>query len=242
MDIRSFFGNKPTNQQSVAAVAADGKKKAAPNIKSAAAAAAVAVDSIDSHKENIAGTADAPAIEPSAAANATELDCKPSSINNALPDDLKDFVTWQPGEAGNYYLPTLPSVFFCDIDVDHDHHHHYDGYVDAVLCCRAVVPYLALVRTFDEVSQVSGRIDKENLFEKLFRAVMVTSPGDLDVLVYLASNQVSPVYDGLELGIGDSLLVKAVCEATGRKREAVQEDYEKEGDLVRCNEMDGQCR
>ena len=44
------------------------------------------------------------------------------------------------------------------------------------------------------------------------------------------------MYDGLELGIGDSLLVKAVCEATGRKREAVQEDYEKEGDLVRCND------
>lgn len=108
-----------------------------------------------------------------------------------------------------------------------------------ILCC-AVVPYLALVRTFDEVSHVSGRIDKENLFEKLFRAVLLTSPGDLDVLVYLASNQVSPVYDGLELGIGDSLLVKAVCEATGRKREAVQEDYEKEGDLVRCNELDGQ--
>ena len=104
-----------------------------------------------------------------------------------------------------------------------------------IMCC-AVVPYLALVRTFDEVSHVSGRIDKENLFEKLFRAVLLTSPGDLDVLVYLASNQVSPVYDGLELGIGDSLLVKAVCEATGRKREAVQEDYEKEGDLVRCND------
>jgi hypothetical protein len=28
-------------------------------------------------------------------------------------------------------------------------------------------------------------------------------------------------------GIGDSLLVKAVCEATGRKKEAVEEAYEK---------------
>jgi hypothetical protein len=37
----------------------------------------------------------------------------------------------------------------------------------------------------------------------------------------------------MELGIGDSLLIKAVCEATGRKKDAVEEAYEREGDLVR---------
>ncbi len=95
------------------------------------------------------------------------------------------------------------------------------------------VPYLALVEIFEEISQTSGRLDKENLFAKLFRAVISTTPSDLDVIVYLASNEVSPVYDGKELGIGDSLLVKAVCEATGRKKDAVEEAYEKEGDLVR---------
>lgn len=94
------------------------------------------------------------------------------------------------------------------------------------------VPYLALVEIFEEISQTSGRLEKENLFARLFRAVMSTTPEDLDVIVYLASNEVSPVYDGKELGIGDSLLVKAVCEATGRKKDAVEEAYEKEGDLV----------
>ena len=94
------------------------------------------------------------------------------------------------------------------------------------------VPYLALVEIFEEISQTSGRLEKENLFAKLFRAVISTTPSDLDVIVYLASNEVSPVYDGKELGIGDSLLVKAVCEATGRKKDAVEEAYEKEGDLV----------
>lgn len=94
------------------------------------------------------------------------------------------------------------------------------------------VPYLALVEIFEQISKVGGRLEKENLFSRLFRAVISTTPEDLDSIVYLASNEVSPVYDGKELGIGDSLLVKAVCEATGRKKDAVEEAYEKEGDLV----------
>ena len=90
------------------------------------------------------------------------------------------------------------------------------------------VPYSALVDTFDAVSKATGRLDKENLFCRLFRAVIITTPEDLDAIVYLASNSVSPAYEGLELGIGDSLLVKAVCEATGRRRDAVEEDYQRE--------------
>jgi DNA ligase N terminus len=93
------------------------------------------------------------------------------------------------------------------------------------------IPYLALVDTFESISKVGGRLDKESLFCRLFRAVISTTPLELDAIVHLASNSVGPAYEGLELGIGDSLLVKAVCEATGRKKDAVEEDYEKEGDL-----------
>lgn len=95
----------------------------------------------------------------------------------------------------------------------------------------AGVPYAAVVDTFEAISKVSGRLDKENLLARLFGAVAVANPSDLETIVYLAANAVHPAYEGLELGIGDSLLVKAVCEATGRKKEAVDEAYSKEGDL-----------
>lgn len=36
---------------------------------------------------------------------------------------------------------------------------------------------------------------------------------------------------GVELGIGESLLVKAIAESTGRKPKEVQTDLKKEGDL-----------
>ena len=91
--------------------------------------------------------------------------------------------------------------------------------------CGESVPYQVVVDTFDKVASVTGRLDKENLFCKLFRCVIVTTPADLDSVVYLASNTISPAYDGLELGIGDSLLVKAIVESTGRKKEAVDEAY-----------------
>jgi DNA ligase N terminus len=93
------------------------------------------------------------------------------------------------------------------------------------------IPYLALVNTFEAISKISGRLEKEIFFCRLFRAIISTTPSELDAIVHLASNSVGPAYEGLELGIGDSLLVKAVCEATGRKKDAVEEDYEREGDL-----------
>ncbi len=80
------------------------------------------------------------------------------------------------------------------------------------------IPFSALVNTFEAVSKVSGRLDKESLFTKFFISVILTTPEDLETVVYLSSNEVAPAYDGLELGIGDSLLVKAICEATGRNK------------------------
>ena len=92
------------------------------------------------------------------------------------------------------------------------------------------MPYKAVVDTFDAVGAISGRLKKESLLAD-FKAVLLTTPSELEAVVYLISNEVAPSYEGLELGIGDSLLVKAVSEATGRTKNAVQDDYTREGDL-----------
>ena len=74
------------------------------------------------------------------------------------------------------------------------------------------VPYAALVDTFEAVSAIGGRLDKESLFRTLFVAVIKSKPTELDYVVHLASNSLGPAYEGLELGIGDALLIKAICE------------------------------
>jgi DNA ligase 1 len=49
--------------------------------------------------------------------------------------------------------------------------------------------------------------------------------------VYLTINRIAPDYEGLELGIGESLLVKAIAESAGRSVAQVKSDLEKTGDL-----------
>lgn len=51
-------------------------------------------------------------------------------------------------------------------------------------------------------------------------------------LSYLfGSNQIAPDYAGIELGIGETIIIKAIAEGTGRKVADVKRDLENLGDL-----------
>ena len=51
----------------------------------------------------------------------------------------------------------------------------------------------------------------------LLRSVIALSPNDLLPCVYLCLNKLAPAYEGIELGIGDHVLMKAVAESTGKQ-------------------------
>ena len=77
------------------------------------------------------------------------------------------------------------------------------------------VPYLAIAKTFEAIEDVSGRLKMIEILSNLFRSVIALTPGDLLQCVYLCLNKLAPAYEGIELGIGESLLMKVIAQTTG---------------------------
>ena len=108
---------------------------------------------------------------------------------------------------------------------------NYHPIDDAVWKRGEPTPYLAFAKTLAAIESTSGRLKTIEILANYFRSVMVLSPDDLLCSVYLCLNQIAPAYEGLELGIGESLLVKAIANTTGRSAQQIKADQEKAGDL-----------
>ena len=66
----------------------------------------------------------------------------------------------------------------------------------------------------------------------LLRSVVALSPADLLPVLYLSLNRLGPPQQGLELGIGDGILLKAVAQATGEAAESGGEVVARAGSLL----------
>ncbi|KAF8898762.1 hypothetical protein BD779DRAFT_1485423 [Infundibulicybe gibba] len=86
------------------------------------------------------------------------------------------------------------------------------------------VPYAALTKTFSLIEGTTKRLEKTALLTAFLLLVIQRT-------VYLCINRLSPDYLGIELGIGESLLIKAIGESTGRSLSVVKADLKREGDL-----------
>eukprot|EP00906_Rhabdomonas_costata_P024196 RCo034816 len=93
------------------------------------------------------------------------------------------------------------------------------------------VPYSHLCKTFEKISQTSSRLDITLLLSHCYCSILALTPEDLLPAIYLSVNQLAPAHEGLELGVGDALLVKAIATSSGKTEKHVKELYGKEGDL-----------
>lgn len=98
------------------------------------------------------------------------------------------------------------------------------------------VPYLALARTLELVEATSARLKIVDTLANYLRSVLALTPEDLLASVYLCLNQLAPAYEGLELGVAESYLMKAVAGSTGRTLAQVRAGVAREGDLGRVAE------
>lgn len=93
------------------------------------------------------------------------------------------------------------------------------------------VPYLAIARTFQSIEDTSARLKITSILCNLFRSVIALTPDDLLPCLYLCLNKLAPAYEGIELGIGDGVLIKVISEATGRSAQHVKAEFSEKGDL-----------
>lgn len=93
------------------------------------------------------------------------------------------------------------------------------------------VPYAALCQTFSLIEMTTKRLIIMEHCALFLRQVMRLTPDDLLPTVLLMINKLAPDYAGIELGIGESLIMKAIGETTGRSLQVIKADQKEIGDL-----------
>lgn len=93
------------------------------------------------------------------------------------------------------------------------------------------VPYLALSRTLEEIEKTSARLKMIEILSNFLRSVIKLSPEDLLPSVYLCLNKIGPAYEGLELGLAEQTLIRAISQSTGRTFSQIKNDVTESGDL-----------
>jgi len=92
-------------------------------------------------------------------------------------------------------------------------------------------PFLALAKTLEAIEATSGRLKTIEILSNYFRSCIYQTPGDLLPSVYMTLGRLAPAWEGVELGIGDTILMKAIGISCGRSNAQIKADNEKIGDL-----------
>ena len=92
-------------------------------------------------------------------------------------------------------------------------------HICSYLAKNNLVPILCpfLITLFNS-SMFYFRLKMIEILSNFFRSVTVLTPDDLRFCVYLCLNQLAPAYEGIELGLGDTVLMKAIAQATGMSK------------------------
>nr|OQO09820.1 hypothetical protein B0A51_18364 [Rachicladosporium sp. CCFEE 5018] len=93
------------------------------------------------------------------------------------------------------------------------------------------VPYAALCTTFSKIEMTTKRLEISAHCSLFMRQVLRLTPDDLLPTTLLMIGKLAADYSGIELGIGESLIMKAIGESTGRTLKIIKEDQQKIGDL-----------
>ncbi|CAK9437894.1 uncharacterized protein LODBEIA_P22720 [Lodderomyces beijingensis] len=96
------------------------------------------------------------------------------------------------------------------------------------------IPYSSLTDIFEQLEHESSRLKITAIISQYFLTILQQQHDEskLIKIVYLFINRLGPDYEpDLELGLGETLLIKTISECYGRPTTKIKEDYKKVGDL-----------
>ena len=85
-----------------------------------------------------------------------------------------------------------------------------------------------LVKYFDKIQQNSSRLIITQILAELFNKL---SPSEIEKVVYLLQGKVAPSYQGLDFGMAERTIIKAVISALNIERSYFEKEFKKSGDL-----------
>lgn len=91
--------------------------------------------------------------------------------------------------------------------------------------------FCALCEIFEQIEATTKRLIIADILRDFFLHLMFTHPQDLPVVVHLCLSRLGPEYEGLELGVGEALLLKAISQSTGKSVKHIKTEIEALGDI-----------
>jgi DNA ligase-1 len=91
-----------------------------------------------------------------------------------------------------------------------------------------MLKFINVASTFQEIEATTKRLEMTSLLVNL---IMLTPKDEVAKVVNLLQGRLYPDYVGVELGLAEKLLIKAVAQVTGAPEEDIESNYNKTGDL-----------
>lgn len=97
---------------------------------------------------------------------------------------------------------------------------------------ESAILFKDLCATFQLIEATTKRLEITDILTKfLVQVIKKSNQSDLLSVIYLCINRLGPTWEGRELGIGESLLMKAIGQSTGRPVAKIKSDMQQLGDL-----------
>ncbi len=94
--------------------------------------------------------------------------------------------------------------------------------------------FLDLVHDFERLKATSKRLEMFEILAELFRR---SDPGEIARIIYLVQGQLLPPFQGLEIGMSEKLLARALAEVSGLSDREVTRQFKQSGDLGKTAEQ-----